>query len=148
MAFMTVVEVAGLSGLPPDTVRELIEGGQLAARAVPSENGVAYLVESDQLQSLGFSTGRAERLLGVPQVVHATTLQEALAGLQAALARRSTKVSPGEVNTSARSGFVRRPFPRRPASGLSEAELQDLAERIDRLLPDEGWPDLTLSASA
>ena len=136
---VTMAEAAGLSGLAPDRIRELIDDGRLAADWVRLPVGSTYLIRMRQLEPF-----RSARAPGVAQSVAmappappaSPDLEAALAGLQAALARRRTyprALSETDELPDERPTPTARP-PRRPIGGLSAAELQALAAGIDRLL--------------
>ena len=132
MALVTVVEAAGLSGLPPERIRALIETGQLTAQAVPLDHGPVYLVESAQIESIVSppSTPAARRVAATPS---RDPLVDALAGLRAALVRRrllAERASDDDEDTSPRPAPPRR----RLSNGLPDGELRALAARVDRLL--------------
>lgn len=122
MALVSVVEAAGLSGLPPDAIRALISTGSLQAVAVPIGCGPAYLVESEQLELLERSASeRRGRLV------------EALAGLQAAIGRRRVAA---EARLEADDDEGPRPAARAcgGVGGLGAVELRSLAGLVERLL--------------
>ena len=143
MGLLTVVEAAGLSGLPPEVIRDLIGRGRLPARSVALPGGLAYLIEAADLEhftSDGLST--LNQSPGVPTAARQACLEAALAGLQAALARRR---SPADATTP-RAGPDDQPSPvsslppGRTTLGLSQDEVGALVARVDGLLApgDEG----------
>ncbi len=128
---LTLVEAAGLSGVPTERLRALIESGHLAASAVRLEHGSVYLVESEQLERL---SARPEEP-GSPRAPDGSDpLAEALAGLQAALARRTAARSSAVHEARPANPSPGPETPRRPACGLSQPELRRLAARVERLL--------------
>jgi hypothetical protein len=144
MAYLTVVEAAGLSGLSPHEVRELIQRGHLPARLVPAEAGPAYLVDNDTLVALslrGLASGAPNWRTG--NSAESAPLLGALLGLRAALARRQAASSAPSRSTTANPEARRR-----GAIGLSRDELQILAARVDRLLWVEEAQSLQASTPA
>jgi excisionase family DNA binding protein len=144
MAYLTVVEAAGLSGLSPDTIRGLIQSGRLPARFVPADAGPAYLIDSDTLDALALRQKPSpsptnERDEQQPR--ESVRLRAALLGLRAALARRQTE--PPVDGASPPVGSLSR---RRGAGGLSQQELRLLSARVDRLLWAE--PDCSVRPSS
>ena len=117
MALVPLIEAAGMSGVPLEQLRLLIESGCLAAQPVELEHGSVYLVESAQLAAIPAN--------GDP-------LAEALAGLRAALLRRRLQAETRLEADDELPRPMRRPA-RRLSSSLGDAELRALAERVDRL---------------
>jgi hypothetical protein len=133
MSYLTVVEAAGLSGLPPETIRDLIRSGRVPATTVLADTGradlPAYLIESDLLPRLASScqTAAAE-IDNDAESPDGARLRRALLGLRAALARRQVVSANRPARTAAPTACARR------ASGLSRSELRALSSRVDRLL--------------
>jgi hypothetical protein len=133
MAVLTIVEAAGLSGLEPGTIREMIEGGRLRARSVPLVVGCTYLLETDQLDRLPRQHTAPGGTMDRQPSGASTGLESALDGLRAALARwrQASRVRSAENDERP----LARPLPNgRTASGPREAELRTLAERVEDLL--------------
>ena len=143
MGLLTVVEAAGLCGVPPDQIRSLIQSGCLPARSVSVPGTLAYLIESSDLEPFQPpDPGKAE--LPIPAPSHRSGLEAALADVQAALAElralrdQATKLLPSEEQLDCGMSLPGS----RGAIGLSQAELGALATRIDRLLTLDLSPDL------
>ena len=132
MALITVVEAAGLSGLSPERIQALIEGGRLPAQAVPLDHRSVYLIESAELESIAAhlpEPGAAR----TAACAERDPLVEALAGLRAALVRR--RLVAETESDEEEASHPRRSAPRRSVSSrLPEPELRTLAARVDRLL--------------
>ena len=129
MALVTVVEAAGLCGLAPERIRELIERGGLAAQRVALPGGAAFLIELDEVERL-----RGGGVLPAAGAVGAVSaLEGALDGLRASLAR--WRDGAGMAVDADEEGPLNRPMPAgRTASGPRAAELESLATRMERLL--------------
>jgi hypothetical protein len=127
VALVSVIEAAGLSGLPPEAIRRLIRGGRLRAVAVPLGARSDYLLESSQLEPLAGPSGR-----------DLSPLVDALAGLRAAIGRRrleaEARLEAEDEEPGRAPGAPTRARPRRGVSGLGETELRALAGRVERLL--------------
>lgn len=146
MGLLTVVEAASLSGLPPEVIRDLIGRGRLPARSVVLPSGLGYLIEPADLElftSDGLST--LNQSPGLPAAARQACLEAALAGMQAALARRRSAAD----TTTPRAEPDDQPRPvsslplGRTTLGLSQDDIGALVARVDGLLTpgDEGKPE-------